>query len=85
MRREHGSILATIGNCFTAMGAVVSQYAPTVLGFALTLAGLWLERRERRARDADHRRQLAELADVERRFRLSGVPFPAESGPQPPD
>jgi hypothetical protein len=43
---EHLHPLIAWGTLWTGLGGLLNQYAPTLFGFALTLVGLWLERRE---------------------------------------
>lgn len=51
--------LTAAGTALSGFGALVQQYAPTVIGFALTLVGLWLQRRE-------HQRHEAAMAAIRR-------------------
>lgn len=57
MDRNHLHPLIATGSLLSGVGALIGQYGPTLLGFALTLVGLWLDRRENRR----HERALAEI------------------------
>jgi hypothetical protein len=40
--------LYALGPFLTGAGAAVGQYLPTLVGFGLTVLGIWLQRREHR-------------------------------------
>jgi hypothetical protein len=46
VNHDHVHPLVAAGSALTGLGAVISDYAPTLVGFALTLLGLWLQHRE---------------------------------------
>lgn len=57
MDRNHIHPLTTVGMMLSTAGAVVVQYLPTLIGFALTVLGIWLQRRENQR----HERAMAAL------------------------
>lgn len=50
--------LTAAGLMLTGWGAAIVQYLPTLVGFALTLLGLWLQRQENRR----HERALSQIS-----------------------
>lgn len=58
MNRHDAHPLTTVGLMLSTVGAVVVQYLPTLIGFALTVAGIWLQSREHRR----HEHAMAALA-----------------------
>lgn len=51
--------LTAVGTLFSALGAVVAQYLPMLVGFALTVVGIWLQSRENRR----HERAMAAVRE----------------------
>lgn len=52
MDRNHIHPLTTVGMMLSTAGAVVVQYLPTLIGFALTVLGIWLQSREHKRHEA---------------------------------